>query len=173
MIYRFENAVSQRMTEFLFYEATTSNRWSFTYPLNTPIDESFPKLDVIMDDGIREPYLAGIALSLLLNIYERIGEDYFFPEVHYCGISIKDKHRLDNIHTDDCDLKVLTLLNQEWKPEWGGEFIFDGEAYPLTPGDVIVFNPRIPHGAAPINIDKKRIALDMGVKPPRGKNNGN
>ena len=88
MIYRFENAVSQRMTEFLFYEATASNRWSFTYPLNTPIDESFPKLDIVMDDGIREPYLAGIALSLLLNIYERID-----PHHRYRGHGAYSKHR--------------------------------------------------------------------------------
>ena len=35
--------------------------------------------------------LAGIAIGLMSQIYDAGGKDYFTPEIHFCGISVKDK----------------------------------------------------------------------------------
>ena len=60
--------------------------------------------------------IAGMAMGLLIQIYDK-RSDLFHPEVSYCGISIKDKHRLDNSHKDHEDrkdyIKILGLLNSD------------------------------------------------------------
>ena len=62
----------------------------------TPINVCFN------NEGIKHPILAGLAMGLLIQIYEAGGRDLFLPEpICFCGISIKDKHRPDNIHTDN------------------------------------------------------------------------
>ena len=61
----------------------------------------------------------------------QFASDFFLPEVSYCAISVKDKHRQDNLHTDhenDFDyVKILGLLNSNWQPKDGGEFIHGEE----------------------------------------------
>ena len=61
------------------------------------------KLNLIENSNYKNPLLAGIAIGLLTQIYEAGGKDYFIPEVHFCGISLKDKNTPINYHTDNWD----------------------------------------------------------------------
>ena len=126
----------------------------------------------IDNDDTKHPLLAGIAMGLLIQIYDKGGKDLFIPEIYFCGISIKDKHRKDNIHTDHDDdipkdwkvLKVLGVLNSDWKEEWGGGFTWNGNNYYLKPGSFYVFDPLVPHAASDIYCDEKRIAIDFTAR---------
>ena len=92
--------------------------------------------------------------------------------------SRKDKHRKDNIHTDHEDdipkdwkvLKVLGVLNSDWKEEWGGGFTWNGNGYYAPPGSFYVFDPLIPHAASDIFCDEKRIAIDFTLRALPEKN---
>ena len=136
------------------------------YPQGKPFDEKHLKIDVI-DNEIKEPLLAGLAMWLLMNVYGK-RQDLFLPELSFCGISMKDKHRLDNTHTDhdnDPDyIKVFGLLNSDWGPQDGGLFLHGDEAIPMLPTTFVVFDPRIPHSASKINTHKKRVGIDFTVK---------
>ena len=61
-------------------------------------------------------------------------------------------------------LKVLGVLNSDWKEEWGGGFTWNGKTHYAKPGSFYVFDPRVPHRADNILCDEKRIAIDYTVK---------
>jgi len=93
------------------------------------------------------------------------------PEVSYCAISVKDKHRQDNPHTDhekDLDyIKIMGLLNSNWQPKDGGEFIHGEETIHMKPTSFVIFDPRITHCASPIKSHEKRFGIDFTVRGKR------
>ena len=111
--------------------------------------------------------LAGMAMGLLIQIYDK-RSDLFYPEVSYCGISMKDKHRLDNRHIDhehDKDyIKILGLLNSNWNSKDGGLFLHGDETIPMVPTHFVVFDPRVLHCASEITTHEKRLGIDFTVK---------
>ena len=90
-----------------------------------------------------------------------------FLDLLFCGVSMKDKHREDNIHTDHekdelkdtIIIKVLGILNSDWNHiQDGGGFEHGNNIYKLEVGDFIVFDPRVKHRTEDIMSDKKRIS---------------
>ena len=124
------------------------------------------KLNII-ENGPKHPFLAGLAMGLLIQIYEAGGQDLFIPEICLCGISIKDKHRIDNIHTDeepqDGYVKIIGIINSDWKEEWGGGFFHNGTSNYIKPTSFCIFDPSEPHSAEEIFTDKKRFLIDFAV----------
>ena len=90
-----ENAVSQMFLEYVRYQVQESENWSWQYPKGAHFSKRHPKLTLI--DGTQQPpqveRLAGIAMSLFLNIYEKGLQGKVYPELLWAGASIKDKHR--------------------------------------------------------------------------------
>jgi len=153
------------------YQAQQSDQWHMKYPSGASFEEKHLKLDVIGGKNT-DTQLAGMAMSLLINIYEKEPKA-FLLEVLACGISIKDKHREDNIHTDHENdalkdakiVKLLGVLNNDWDcVKDGGGFTHGGETFPLAPCNFLLFNPRIPHRADNILSDKKRLAIDFTLR---------
>lgn len=168
-----KNACSANYLNMMKQMAVAQENWSFLYPYNptnpVPLEDKFPKLRIINNDIVQEnSVLAGIALGLLIQIYDAGGKDYFLPECSACGISIKDKHRPDNFHTDHAEgsdrIKIIGTLNSDWQPSDGGGFVHGGVTYQLAPTDFLVFDSSIIHAAEDITSDKKRLAIDFTVK---------
>ena len=118
---------------------------------------------------MKDDFLAGITSAILVQIWELNDRKEFIPEIFYCGVSIKDKHRKDNIHVDDPNrddtIKIMGILNFDWDVETkGGGFMHGGVVYKLRPTDFCIFDPRVPHAADEIICDDKRFALDFSVK---------
>ena len=165
-----ENCCSPLFLDFVRHQVEQSDRWNFKYPMNTSFDEKHAKLEIIGGQGAPDQRLAGIAMSLMIQIYE-MASDIITPNIMFCGASIKDKYRKDNLHTDHNDdprhknfIKVLGILNSDWQDSWGGGFEHGGEVYPVRPTDFIIFDSKIEHRAADILVDKKRIAIDFTMK---------
>ena len=169
-----ENVTTPMFLEFLRYQFQESEDWSFKYPHGAHFSKRHPKLTII-DGETKNPKterIAGMCLALLTQIYEKSGGKLFYPEALWCGGSIKDQHRKDNTHTDHEDdipknmkvLKILGVLNSDWKEEWGGGFEWNKETYYAPPTSFYVFNPLIPHRAADIVTHEKRIAIDFTVR---------
>jgi hypothetical protein len=95
-----KDCCSPMFLEFMKYQAQQSEKWHMKYPMgpNTPFEKKHLKLEVVKGAD-NDTQLAGMAMSLLLNIYEKEPK-YFHPEILFCGISLKDRHRKDNYHTD-------------------------------------------------------------------------
>ena len=161
-----ENCCSKNYLDMLFFAAQNSKEWHFKYPLGKKFEDKHLKMDVIENAPVNE-VIAGMAMGLLIQIYDK-RSDLFHPEVSYCGISIKDKHRLDNSHKDHEDrkdyIKILGLLNSDWGPQDGGLFLHGDEAMPMVPTNFVVFDPRIQHCASEITTNKKRLGIDFTVK---------
>ena len=84
-----ENACSPFYLDMIKHVASNDDSWNFKYPIGKPLDESHLKLDIIDNDDTKHPLLAGIAMGLLIQIYDKGGKDLFIPEIYFCGISIK------------------------------------------------------------------------------------
>jgi len=107
------------------------------------------KLNLIEHGHFKNPVLAGIAIGLMSQIYDAGGKDYFTPEIHFCGISVKDKSTKVNLHTDNWDenkLKILGILNSDWdNRQDGGGFIYEDMSYSLQPMNFLIFDSRQTH----------------------------
>ena len=158
-----ESGIPLQYLDMMKYTAMNSEAWHMKYPQNHP--DKHLKMDII-DGDARQPLLAGMAMGLLILLYNK-RSDLFSPEITYAGISIKDKNRLDNPHTDhvnDLDhIKIFGLLNSDWSSSDGGLFLHGEQALPMVPGTFVVFNPRVTHSASEITTNKLRIGLDFTV----------
>ena len=169
-----ENVVSPMFLEYVRYQMQESENWSWRYPQNSDFSERHPKLTLIngKQQSPQVERLVGIAMSLFFMVYEKGLREKVYPEIIWAGAAIKDKNREDNTHTDHMDdipkdvkvLKVLGVLNSDWKQEWGGGFTWNSKTYYAKPGSFYLFDPRVPHRADNILCDEKRIAIDYTLK---------
>ena len=78
-----EDAVSPMFLEYVRYQVQESENWSWQYPKGAHFSKRHPKLTMI--DGTPQPpvveRLAGIAMSLFLNIYEKGLQGKVYPEL--------------------------------------------------------------------------------------------
>ena len=166
MLQVIENCCSTSYLDMLKFAAMNSANWNLKYPIGMPFEDKHLKLDIIENEPVDE-VLAGMAMGLLIQIYDK-RSDLFYPEVSYCGISMKDKHRLDNRHIDhehDTDyIKIVGLLNSNWNSKDGGLFLHGDEVIPMVPTHFVVFDPRVQHCASEITTHKKRLGIDFTVK---------
>ena len=150
----------------LKFAAMNSANWNLKYPIGMPFEDKHLKLDIIENEPVDE-VLAGMAMGLLIQIYDK-RSDLFYPEVSYCGISLKDRHRLDNKHIDhehdENYIKILGLLNNNWNTKDGGAFQHGDEEIDMVPTNFVVFDPRVPHNASKITTNEKRLGIDFTVK---------
>ena len=158
-----ESGIPLTYLDMMKYTAMNTEAWHMKYPQNHP--DKHLKMDII-DGEVRQPLLAGMAMGLLILLYDK-RSDLFSPEITYAGISIKDKNRLDNPHTDHVKdlghIKIFGLLNSDWGSMDGGLFLHGDEAIPMVPGTFVVFDTRITHSASEIHGNKSRIGLDFTV----------
>ena len=167
MLQVIENCCSTSYLDMLKFAAINCANWNFKYPGGMPFEDKHLKLDILDGDQPKIQFLAGMAMGLLIQIYDK-RSDLFYPEVSYCGISMKDRHRLDNRHIDhehDEDyIKIVGLLNSNWNSKDGGLFLHGDEAIPMVPTHFVVFDPRVQHCASEITTHKKRLGIDFTVK---------
>jgi hypothetical protein len=126
---------------------------------------SLTKLNITSQGHFDNPLLAGIAIGLMSQIYDAGGKEYFAPQMHFCGLSLKDKSTPLNFHTDQWGegrLKVLGLLNSDWDSKIdGGGFICNDVKYVLEPTDFLIFDSNQTHSNDLITSDKDRYAIDF------------
>lgn len=158
--------------------AEDSPHWDWRWPLNVrEIEQRFAKLRLINKAPCTETgVLAGMALGLYTMIDEAAYPHLVDYEVISCQISIKDRTRKDNFHTDYDDpdtLKILGILDAFWDPKtMGGDFSHDNERYQMKPGRFIVFDSNILHAAKEITTDRKRFAIDYAIRRKHGTEKG-
>ena len=124
------------------------------------------KLNIMEPGNVKHERLFGIAMGLLIQIYDNGGHNHFIPEIYYCGLSVKDKNTPINMHHDPWpadNIKVLGILNHDWTYEDGGGFLYEDKQYNLKSTDFIVFDSRNQHSNAIVSSNKKRFAIDYLV----------
>ena len=169
-----KNCCSVSYLDMMRLQAEQSENWTFKFPINKekyiPIEDKFPKMSLITTEVVKEnAVLAGLAMGLLIQIWEKSHRAFFVPEITWCGISIKDSSREDNIHYDHEPgsglVKILGTLNSDWDmKKMGGGFTHGEKTYPIEPTDFIIFDASVPHKADNILTNKKRFAIDFTVK---------
>ena len=173
MLQVIENCCSTSYLDMLKFAAINSANWNLKYPIGLSFEDKHLKLDIIENEPVDE-VLAGMAMGLLIQIYDSktydgiASKDLFYPEVSYCGISMKDRYRLDNKHIDhehdENYIKILGLLNNNWNPKDGGAFVHGDEEIDMVPTHFVVFDPRVQHCASKITTNEKRLGIDFTVK---------
>ena len=173
MIQVIENCCSTSYLDMLKFAAMNSSNWNLKYPIGMAFEDKHLKLDILENEPVDE-FLAGMAMGLLIQIYESktyegiFGRSLFYPEVSYCGISMKDRHCEDNRHINhehDTDyIKIVGLLNSNWNAKDGGLFLHGDESIPMVPTNFVVFDPRVSHCASKITTNEKRLGIDFTVR---------
>ena len=163
-----DNCCSTTYLDCLKDIASDAEHWNLKFPAGKPAEDKFPKLNIINENGINNPSLAGLALGLLIQIYEASGRDLFILDpIAFCGISIKDKHTRGGIHTDHKNTEgivtILGIINSDWEETRGGGFFHDGISYYVKPTSFCIFDQSKPHMAEEILTDKKRFTIDFSV----------
>ena len=181
MITVIDNAAPTAILDFIRTIAENKETWHFKRPINVTFKDKRPRLDIFVDGEAIDNFIAGLAIGALMSTHDRGGHVYFHPEILHCGISMKDsvtgdithqehidEHEHDHHHEHDHNisnrLRVLFLLNTDWKEEWKGGVKYDTEVYNFKPGSAIIFDPRVPHSADQIIGDEKRLTLDFTVR---------
>ena len=166
MLQVIENCCSISYLNMLKFSAMNSSNWNMKYPIGMAFEDKHLKLDILENEPVDE-FLSGMAMGLLIQIYDK-QSNLFLPEVSYCGISMKDRHRLDNPHIDhehDTDyIKIVGLLNSNWNAKDGGAFIHGEDEIDMVPTNFIVFDPRVSHCASKITTNEKRLGIDFTVR---------
>ena len=54
------------------------------------------------------------------------------------------------MHKDDGDFTMIYYPRMDWKPEWGGGTLIDGELVPYVGNRLVVFDAYLPHMAMPV-----------------------
>jgi|TARA_R110000824_G_C14957918_1_gene651670 hypothetical protein len=161
-----DNCCSLDYLDTLKSVASNSESWNLKYPIGAEDENRFLKLEII-NDGIKHPLLAGLAMGLLIQIHEVSGQDLFIPEIWQCGISIKDKHTSNNIHKDHLKgegfVKILGIITRDWEENYGGGFFYNGTSNYIKPTSFCIFDPTEEHANEEIFTDKKRFAIDFAV----------
>jgi len=162
------------LLDYIKHKAQKSEGWHSLFGGGSP-EKKFSKLEIDPHDpkDFDSAYIAGLAYSLLLQIYTHGGYKYFDPYMYYCGISIKNKHKIGFPHTDHTlegdslkdypVLKILGILDIDWKPEWGGGFVWNQKPYSMSPNEFLIFDPKILHSGDRINNNKNRVTIDFTV----------
>ena len=70
--------------------------------------------------------------------YERI-----YLNAHTHGIELV-------LHTDDGDFTMIYYPRMDWKPEWGGGTLVDGELIPYVGNSLVIFDAHLDHMAMPV-----------------------
>jgi len=168
MIKIIDNCCSPAYLDMIKFVACDSENWNMYFPGEAPIEEKHLKLRIV-ENGLKHPFLAGLAMGLLIQIHASVDRDLFIPEIFWCGISMKDKHTPNNIHVDnkkdDNFVKILGIINSDWKEEWGGGFFHDGTSNYIKPTSFCIFDPSKEHAGEEIFTDKKRFVIDFTVVP--------
>ena len=73
-----------------------------------------------------------------IDTYERI-----YMNAHTHGVE-------PVMHTDDGDFTMIYYPRMDWKPEWGGGTLIDGELVPYVGNRLVVFDAYLPHMAMPV-----------------------
>ena len=117
------DACSMYYLDSLKHHAMQSSAWHMRYPNNNP--DKHLKMDII-ENEVKEPLLAGLAMGLLIQLYSK-RQDLFVPDVSYCGIGLKDKHRRDNPHIDHVNepdfIKIFGVISSDWGSMDGTKYI--------------------------------------------------
>ena len=165
MLITLNNCCSKSYLDSMMLLSQRSHSWNFRYPEGKPFEKRFSKINLVPDN--QDTSLAGMAMGLLLQIYDAGGYKYFQPEIKFCGISVKGKGK-DDPHTDTWDtdtVKILGLLNSDWNSEeMGGGFMHDNKLHLLKPTSFVIFDSNKIHCAQDVLTDKKRFAIDYAVK---------
>ena len=154
----------------LYEVSMMEDSWHIRYPQTEPIEDRFFKYDICVSWRPQKEYLFGLASALLLQLNDSLENKLFDPQkIQYCGVSLKDSSLIDKKHIDhqrESDIiKVFGILNPDWDPDIdGGEFVHGDVVVPMSFGTFCVFDPRVEHYANKIKSNKKRIAIDFGVK---------
>ena len=166
MIKIIDNCCSPTYLDLIKYIAGNSENWNMYFPGGAPIEEKHLKLNII-ENGPKHPFLAGLAMGLLIQIHANTDENLFIPEIFFCGISMKDKHTPNNIHVDnEIDeglVKIIGIINSDWEEEWGGGFFHNGTSNYIKPTSFCIFDPSKEHSGEEIFADKKRFLIDFAV----------
>ena len=161
-----DNCCSPTYLDLIKYIAGNSENWNMYFPGGAPIEEKHLKLNII-ENGPKHPFLAGLAMGLLIQIHANTDENLFIPEIFFCGISMKDKHTPNNIHVDnEIDeglVKIIGIINSDWEEEWGGGFFHNGTSNYIKPTSFCIFDPSKEHSGEEIFADKKRFLIDFAV----------
>ena len=94
--------------------------------------------------GYLLPIWTAAAHKLQLEKYYKIPEwKRLYLNAHTNGVE-------PHVHVDDGDFTMIYYPRMDWKPEWGGGTLIDGQLVPYVGNSLVIFDACLPHMAMPV-----------------------
>ena len=138
MIEVFDNILSERKSRYI-HNCVSILSWTFEYqPVTPPLvnkhwysdGKSF--IDDIFKDLLDATELKGL---------DSLKKCYLLGHTH--GLEQQS-------HYDASDFTMIYYPKLDWKPEWGGGTLIDGQLVPYVGNRLVVFDAFLPHMAMPV-----------------------
>ena len=165
------NCCSKTYLDMLHHAAMCSSSWNMLKPIG--LADKHLQLPIIENEVLpNTESLSGMSLGLLIQILDSGGKEFFLPEVSYCAISMKDRHRTDNRHVDHANdpdyIKVLGLLNSDWVQTMVGYFCMEMKRFLWFPLLLCSLTPK----CSTVLLKLLQIKRDWELTSPLRRNNG-
>ena len=152
MIEIFDNVTEDHVSELIASEMKTVH-WKYDYSSNRAVSPSrhwhvlcghnsteiiSNGFEWVMPIWTSAMYKYKLKENFNVNTYTRI-----YMNGHTHGIE-------PVMHTDDCDFTMIYYPRMDWKPEWGGGTLIDGQFVPYVGNSLVIFDADLPHMAMPV-----------------------
>tara|TARA_Y100001951_G_C11159369_1_gene193864 strand:- start:46 stop:558 length:513 start_codon:yes stop_codon:yes gene_type:complete len=151
MIKIFDNVVEDHVAELIDSEMKNV-QWKFDYP-SRPRHPSRHWHVLCGDNGIQ---IISNSFEWVMPIWIAALTKYDFKKnynvVNYKRIYMNaHTHGVEPVmHYDDGDFTMIYYPRMDWKPEWGGGTLIDGQLVPYVGNNLVMFDAKLRHMAMPL-----------------------
>ena len=151
-IHRYENVLEDHVAEYIHMEMKNLS-WKYDYKSN--INEVNNHWHIIAGHNPKECVDSGF--EWLLPLWDAAKIKYKFEDKY----GVQDFVRLymnahthgiePHLHIDDGAFTMIYYPRIDWKPEWGGGTLVDGQLVPYVGNSLVVFDAHLPHMAMSVS----------------------
>ena len=151
MIEIYDGVVEDHVAELIASEIKNIH-WKFDYPSNK--EHQSRHWHVLC--GTNENELISYCFEWVTPIWTSAMFKYDFKNTYNVDTYIRiymnaHTHGIEPVmHKDDGDFTMIYYPRMDWKPEWGGGTLIDGELIPYVGNRLVVFDAHLPHMAMPV-----------------------
>ena len=152
MIEIHNNVVEDHVAELIDSQMKTVS-WKFDYSSN----KKYQSRHWHVLCGISSISLISAGYEWVMSIWTAAMHKYDFKNTYdidtYKRIYMNaHTHGVEPVmHIDDGDFTMIYYPRMDWKPEWGGGTLIDGQLVPYVGNSLVIFDAHLPHMAMPVS----------------------
>ena len=155
MIKIYDDVVEEHVAELIDSEMKNV-QWKFDYPSRGTGKDAHPSTHWHRLCGHNSTQIIANGFQWVMPIWTSAMHKYDFKKTYsidtYKRIYLNaHTHGIEPVlHSDDGDFTMIYYPRMDWKPEWGGGTLVDGELIPYVGNSLVIFDAHLQHMAMPV-----------------------